>query len=297
MDPNQNPNPVAPPPEPQNPAPEPPLAVAPELTPTPAPVPQPIASPPPTAPVVSPAQPPTQPQTQSPIDGAPQPSATPATPTVQAQGPMTQADFLKLAKKQRAPKKFLAIFGGLVLLVGIYFTLNTLGLLPWASFKTVEYVNGKGDTYSLKFYAKNTIEPVANNDKWKALVSKQGKGGKAPIRLEMYDIPAKSDSTGFTNSQVCGGKTPIMTVHNKSANTDVKVCDLSETSSDLPSYIYFATFKNGNKATVMLIMNDLDFETGLKDPKSAKELVKKTGLDTYNDDIKTILASIKTVNK
>lgn len=250
----------------------------------------------PTEPIVPepPAQPPVQTQ--------------PAAPPVQAQvpqgaapiTPLTQADFLALAKKNRKPKRIIVSVLVLLAILGIGFLIYSFGLL--GGMKTVKYDNGKGKTYSLKFYARNKVEPLKSNASpagssgGKAIIAKKGKDDKAPLSVYIttlnssFSNSSEATKKAYEHNSNCYEKTPVARVYNAWAEKEVSICDFVDDSEY--ELIYYSTFKNKDDVLFVLITQDANFENA-KTPEKAKALLKTIGLDVYQEDIKQIVASIK----
>lgn len=306
MQPQQNEpaDPVVPRPTSSKPDQSQPSAVQPPTTPE-----QPAASivPSPITPVIDPAPAvPAQPG-PAPVPVQPAPAAagqTPIQPAVpQAPAPitpLTQADFLAMAKKHRRPKRMIFAVLAVCLLIGAGFLLYSSGLL--GGMKTVKYNNGRGQTFSLKFYSQYKIEPLKSNtgaegvSGGKALIAKKGKDGKAPLSIYIFSTDAEKianspeSKKAFENNSRCLGKTPVSKTYNAWVGSEVYICNYT-TDSDY-NYIHYTTFMNKDKLVFALIMQDLDYE-GMTTAKQAKTLLKSIGLEVYDQDIDQIVGSIK----
>lgn len=250
----------------------------------------PVPGPPPTITPV--AEPPAQ---QQPAPA--QPGAVPPSPA-----PVTQADFMALAKKERkwSWKPFIKA-GALLSVVAVLAALYFAGLLPFSQFKTVTYDNGVGSTYKLKFYARHTTEPsgqglpggdaLGSNGKFPkyALVSKVTKDKRAPLKVIIQDKDIVGAEGAYDNNANCGGKEPITTSYNKFAGTDVKVCDFFS-GTDSENIMYLATFKKDSRLFIVMFMQS--FDANFSNREEAAELLKKVNLTAYKDDIKKIAGSI-----
>lgn len=217
-------------------------------------------------------------------------------------GPQTQADFMKLSGKDRNfnPKKLLIIGGGLALIAVLVVVLTFAGILPFFQLRTVKYDNGH-TTYKVKFYAQYEVKPakdgissVANvsgddSEDINALVAKKGKDGKKPLKLA---IDSSNDEDDAKIIKDCGGETPAFTAHNKYTDSDVNVCDIG-TGGGTKDIVYVASFAGKGHAFAVLMMPDIDFKDVLSSSDKAKEMVKTADLSVYEDDLKTIIGSIK----
>lgn len=248
-------------------------AAGPSPAPTPAPAPAPAAPP------------------------APNPGLPPVPPV--SNGPVTQADFLALAKKKRRPKRILAIVLPILLVIAVVATLHFTGVFPLTRFKTVTYNNGDNSTYKLTFYAKHKVEEASSSEKdiagaAQTLVSKTGKDGQAPIKVFIQDADAGEASSAFTGLSNCGTASPVVKVHNKAADTNVNICDIGG-ESDMKDYLYMGLYKDEDRVVVVVIMSAGLNEEALSSPEKAKEMLKNAKLDVYKDDIATIVSSIEIV--
>ncbi len=285
------------PPQPTAPEPAQPAAVSAPVPATPAMPATPPNEPPapaPTAPIA-----PAAPVTPAPVQPNQNPAQPPQTPGQIT--PLTQADFLAMAKKNKRPKRIILSIVIIAVLLGVGYFVYASGLL--GGMKTVKYDNGKGKTFSLKFYSQNEIKPLKTSspddgsDSGKAITAKKGKDGKAPlsvyissVKLGSSDISATSQNTIDQNSK-CLGKSPVVKAQNAWANKEVYVCDLDDGSG--LHYIYFSTFKNSDTLIYAMFTQDIDYNSIGDSPEKAKALLKTVGLEVYNDDIQQIVASIK----
>jgi hypothetical protein len=240
---------------------------------------------------------------------APTPVTPPSTqpPSAPAQGqahapitPLTQADFLAMAKKNRKPKRLILAVLTIAILAGAAYFIYASGLL--GGMKTVKYNNGNGKSYSLKFYAQNKTDSLktsaagGGSEGGKALISKKGKDGKAPLAVYIESIGSGfSDSSDITskaydNNSKCLGKTPVGKTYNEWAGSEVYICDAL--NDDEIELIYYSTFKKGNDLLYVLVMQDIDYEN-MDTSEKAKDILKTVGLEVYDEDIKQIVGSIK----
>lgn len=288
--------------------------VAPEPQPQPQPQPvtpiQPTAPAPLPAPIVPPAAP--MPPAPTPTTQSPEP-ITPVTPPptqpapVPAQGqthapitPLTQADFAAMAKKNRKPKRIILAVLIIAILAGAAYLVYASGLL--GGMKTVEYNNGQGQTYSLKFYAQNKTDSLktsaagSGSEGSKALIAKKGKDGKAPLSVYIdslssgYSDSSETTSKAYDNNSKCLGETPVGKTYNEWAGSDVYICDA--VNDDEIELIYYSTFKKGNELLYVLVMQDIDYES-MDSSEKAKDILKTVGLEVYDEEIKQIIGSIK----
>lgn len=261
-------------------------------------VPQPVTAQPQPTPV-----PPVQP-TAVPTQSAPTPTQTvpnpPQPPMPSTQPGVTQPFNLRDVPDQKDRKKFVKkmLIPSLVLVViaaGLLFAINAGLILP-NRLKSVTYDNGKGDTFSLKFYAAHDIKKLNEvldiGEDYTALIGKKGKEGKAPLATMLYTSKTQSseDSSSFDRFSGCGSSEPVATVRNDFADTDVSICSMSTNQDD--DYMNMATFMKGSDVYIALFLQDIDYAS-IKDKDSAKKMLEKIGLGPYKEDIKQIVASIK----
>ena len=303
VNPNPSPSPTPPPSEvPSAPTPPPTPLVTPEAPSPPPQEPMPVSVPtaePESVSVTSPTTPLASPTPTTPgvVTAQPQPQ------TPQPAGPVTQADFMALAKKDRNPKKWFAALGAVIVVVGVVAALHFTGIFPLTKFKTVSYDNGKGSTYSVKFYSKYKVEKAGDLEKQfgdaaNVLAAKQGKDGKAPMQMLISDASTKElGGSGYLEILTnCNKKDPVVKVYNEASKKDVLVCDFGNIlggTSDLDNVIYSAFFNQGDRSVIVLFLSTAINEDALTSSAKAKEALEKAKLDVYKDDIGKIVGSVK----
>jgi hypothetical protein len=219
---------------------------------------------------------------------------------------LTQSQILATVKPERDLKKFIKpaiqtgvglVFIGIIL--AILVATNIIGL---GKLKSITYDNAKGDTYKLKFYSKYSTKDIsgsespAGEDGLKMLVSKTSYADKYPITLIIQGAGLNSSSdTSYNGLKDCGSAKKAFEVEIKSLEQTVNVCSVE--FGGLKDVMYIGVFKDENKAHVFWIMPDADFKSVQSDPKKAAELITKTSLKEYQDDLQEILSSIEPVKK
>lgn len=333
MDPKQNlptPSPVP------NPTPSEPQVTSPAAPPTPAATPQPpqpAPPPPPPSPqesnpapmIITPNAPAPQieidepPATQGPVTPAGPVATPPASPgggsVPQSQpqpqsrptGPMTQADFMALTKKDRNPKKLFAVLGAVFVLIGTVAILHFTGIFPLTPFRTISYDNGKESVYKLQFYSKHKVDKPDDFEKQfgdiNVLTSKKGKGGKAPIRVLIQDEDSKTlGGSGFLEMlSNCNKQEPAVKTYNKASKKEVAVCDFTSilggfgggSNDQIKDMIYSSYFEQDGRTLVVVIMSTAINEEAMTSPSKAKDALEKSKLSVYKEDIAKIVGSIK----
>lgn len=215
-----------------------------------------------------------------------------------------QAEAFKLESKKRLKKRLIlgAILSVALVLVPVivYISLSTAFKL-----KTITYDNGEGSQFGLKFYSNYKSDKVYSlvsaqkqsegaNPNLVALYSKVQLHGKAPIKLfiSTSDL-TQSNLSRYAKNKGCDTIPVAFTVHNDYANDDLNVCSISSKGIEL---LYVVAFKDSSKFYVATILQDIDFSKAGSSPQAAQKTLALAGLQSYQDDIKEIVASIKVTN-
>lgn len=231
--------------------------------------------------------PPQQPQT-----------AQPAQPYVPPTNPIVSSSEMPEEKepKERNYKQWALLAGAGLILLGMLFGLLVgLKVITFGTFKTITYTNNDAK-YKLQFYSKYITDKATNDedDNGTKLISKYSRDDKAPITLYIAKSPISSGTANYDRFKNCPTKqSKIDTVYNKYLDTDIALCDLGSTSQEQKDAMYAAVAKDTSSTYFILIMQDLDFENGLKDKESAQKLLENSGMTVYRDDIKKIVGSIQ----
>jgi len=239
------------------------------------------------------------PQPAKPVENTSQPNpSTPAQPTNNQPNLATDGQMLGMSASQMGlsqpkskffdfnPKKL--ILTGIVVLVllgGIFAVLLATNVIVLTKFKNIDYVDLKGNHYSLQFYAKHSTKTLSSGTT--ALVSKVSVDGKFPIFLS---IDSTNDS-GYARAKDCSGYTKVFDVQNDNLNQKISVCNVP-TEQNTPNGVYIAGILYNNKASIVIFSQDLS-GADLSSQSSAQQSLPKFGIDSYQDDIKKIVASIK----
>ena len=216
----------------------------------------------------------------------------------------SQADAHKLERKKRLKKRL--IVGAIILVALILVSLFAyISLSAAFKLKTVTYDNGEGSRFNLKFYSiYNTNKVYSSVSEQQqsegvdpnlvALNSKVQLHGKAPIKLfiSTSDL-TQSNLSRYAKNKGCDTIPVAFTVHNDYANDDLNVCSISSKGIEL---LYVVAFKDNSKFYVATILQDVDFSKAGSSPQAAQKALALTGLQSYQDDIKEIVASIKVAN-
>jgi hypothetical protein len=251
------------------------------------------------------------PQIQPPINSAPEPTQSFAPQAIFSHTPLTpeqiqQQEELeeKVLKKKKLITKLAIIIPTSLLLIGLLLVLILTDTIPLHKFKTITYDNGQGSSFSLKFYRKysttttttssrDLINPdLSTNKNLYQLTSKITNNGKLPVVLSIWYNPySQSWDNQFSN---CSSKAPTaFTVHDSSINTDINTCTLLVSGSNDAVYVGVAKVDEQH-LLIFTVAQDIDFQKiANKDTSYAKEVVGKIGLQDYQDDLKTIIGSIK----
>jgi hypothetical protein len=155
----------------------------------------------------------------------------------------------------------------------------------------INYNSGLGHNFSLFFYSNYRTKP-STSSKVMELTSTVSKNGKAPLKMAIFSDPiSESTRKAVEGLSRCTSVTPlVMVIHNIALNQDINVCNLEPEHNGA---IYSAFFHDSKNNFEAMIQNDVDFKKGLSSKDNAQKLVDSTGLAVYNDDIKTIVASIQ----
>jgi hypothetical protein len=191
-------------------------------------------------------------------------------------------------KPSMNPKKLL-LRGliGFILLGALFAVLVFTNIIALNKFKTVEYTNSSGTKFSLAFYTKHSTKSLKSGNT--QLVSKVSEDGKYPLALSI----ATGEITTLDKNGIkeCSGPLPKeFEVQNNNLNQKISVCSFPSTNGS-PSGVYVMGFASNNKANIVTISQDLS-GVDLSSQSGAQQSLPKFGLDSYQDDIKKIVASI-----
>jgi hypothetical protein len=223
----------------------------------------------------------------------------------------TQSDALTLDKKSRRKKRLLiggGIFAGLIVVLVVFMVVmgSLLGL------KNITFDNGNGSKFSMKFYKKHHTASAQIQDKnTLKLISDVSIDSKAPVSIfiDRGTTTVSAETWQNSSSRNCSGVEPAFVVHNSNVNQDINVCLVSgsdlkfippQQGKDDVQYIGAIYYKD--YIYPLVIQQDLDLSGisgGRIDPntqKAAQDILRKTGLQVYKDDLKEIVASIKILN-
>lgn len=212
----------------------------------------------------------------------------------------SQSDALALDKKSRRKKIFIIVggivFGLLALLVVFMILMDSMYGL-----KTINFDNGNGAKFSMKFYKKYHTSSAQIKDKGTLkLVSEVSVKNKAPVVIFIdggHTTVSDADWQKSPNRQCTNSAPLVYTVHNSNVAQDINLCLVSKNGDDEAAYLAVMRYKD--KIYPMLITQDLNFdglEGGRDDPKAqktAQKVLKKTDLRVYKDDLTEIISSIK----
>lgn len=201
--------------------------------------------------------------------------------------PENQVGWIQPSNKSGSDVKKLivkAVFG-LVILGAVVAVLFFSNIITFSEFKTLSYTNSKGTRFQLTFYAKHSSKQLQSGNT--QLVSKVSKNGKFPVVLSISD----SNDIGYARVKECGGYTKAFDVENKALNQTISVCDFGK-QSNIPAGVYVAGISQDNKYYIVTIGQDYS-GIGLSSQSEAQKSLSRFGLDSYQDDIRTIISSIK----
>ncbi len=118
--------------------------------------------------------------------------------------------------------------------------------------------------------------------------SKVTKDDKFPVTLSISD----STDSGYARTKDCGSYAKVFDVQNNALNQTISVCDFGK-QGDLPAGgVYIAGIALNNQYYIVTIGQDYS-GIDLSSQSGARQSLGRFGLDPYQDDIKTIVSSIK----
>lgn len=209
------------------------------------------------------------------------------------------------SRDKKISKKF--IIKVLVVLITLAIILAVLVLtsvIPLGKFKTITYDNGMGDSYSLKFYSQYSIKDSTQilpsssaadvDSNFKVLASKISVNGKSPLTMWAQSSKSDTSTASFSNNDCTRNNLPkVFDIRIDYLNADVAVCAIKQQDLEV---MYLVAFNDSNTSTLVMFSQDMDWAKLLSSPEAAREGLTKVGLEDYQDDIKTILASFKPNN-
>lgn len=180
---------------------------------------------------------------------------------------------------------------GVAILVGagvVFAILVLTNVIALSRFKTIDYTNSHGTHYKLEFYTKHSSKKLQSGNT--QLVSKVSNDGKFPIVLSID----AGTASGYSRAKNCAGFTEVLDVQNSNLNQTISVCDFGkQVGSRLPAgTVYIAGFIYNNQYNITTIAQDYS-GINLSSQSAAQQALAEFGLDSYQDDIKAILSSIK----
>ena len=193
------------------------------------------------------------------------------------------------------PKDKVLPFSGKKAVIGAVVGLAVLGvavavlsftnILPLNRFKTVSFTDRNGSHYRLAFYAKHKNTTL--KDGTPALESKVSAGGKFPILV----VISATNEAGYSRLSACTGMRKVLDVQNSPLKQTIAVCNLGTTNQRLPDVVYVAGIKQGDRASVITISQDYS-SINVSSASNAQQSIDKFGLEPYQDDIESMLATV-----
>lgn len=180
---------------------------------------------------------------------------------------------------------------GLLIIVAIVSAavavLSATNVIALTRFKTVDYTNAAGTQFKLKFYSKHSTKILASGSK--SLISEVSNDGKFPVTLSIVTRQQSS----YAKVKGCSGSgfSKEFDVQNSYLNQTISVCSVSAGAGN-PRGVYVAGVLYNNHTDIITISQDLS-SLDLTSKTAAQQALLKFGLDVYQDDIKTILSSLK----
>lgn len=219
----------------------------------------------------------------------------------------------QMPPEKKSRKKFFTIVA-LVAIAGtaVIAALIYVNIIPLNKFKTVIYDNGKGNTYSLKFYSRYLIKNVNESTRTgtepdtsnsispglEELVSKVWVNGKYPLVLWLESNPSTNQNDKAFIKDDCSlhNLKKAFEAHINYIERDVGVCSIAgdvEGKGSSVDIIYLVTFHDTQKNHIAYFAQDADYKKILSSQSEAAKSLPKFDLSVYEDDVKTILSSVK----
>ena len=160
------------------------------------------------------------------------------------------------------------------------------------------YTNNKGDKFSILFYMNPVTKAVPNStDNGIELTSAVSIPGKYPL-IFFIESNSASDQTAqalYNQYKNCFSSAPlVLSAYNDYFRQTISTCNLP--ISNAPSgtnVMYIAFFETSSKIYTATFSQDVDWKTVLASPQAAAIGLSKIGVQAYDNDIKTILASVR----
>jgi hypothetical protein len=175
---------------------------------------------------------------------------------------------------------------GLIVLGGVFAGLVFTNIIALSQFKSLNYTNSKGTHFQLTFYTKHSTKQLQSGNT--QLVSKVSKDDKFPLTLSISD----SNENGYARAKDCASFTKVFDVQNSNLNQTISVCDFGKQGNLPAGTVYVAGFTQNNQQYIVSIGQDYS-SIDLSSQSGAQQSLSRFGLDSYQEDIKTIVSSIK----
>lgn len=218
-----------------------------------------------------------------------------------SQQPVTRSSIdAELALQKKRDRKIIIVAALIGLFLNALYYIPLVLLLVFAStvhMKQISFDNGKDATYKLKFYRDYEVRSSELQNSKKKLVSKVSKDGKAPVTLYLSKESTNTKKWETDASKTCTGEAPpkALEVWNPHINDTITLCDATDKKMIDDSVMYIGGFKSGNNVHAVIVLQDIDLSKLITE-QQMNEAKPKLGLSTYNEDIKTIVASIDATN-
>lgn len=246
---------------------------------------------PPQEPTTSP-----QPQVIQPTQPVTTPVSAPTTPTPSSTSNMPAGTFpvgvsasqmgINGPKRGFSSRSLIKALLIVVVLGGIVAALIVTNIIPLKTMQRTTYTSTDGTQYSLLFYAKHSTTTTKSGAT--QLVSKLLRDGNYPVNL----LISTADDNTYSSLHTCTrqGFSKAFEVQNNALHQTIVVCNVSLGQS-APEGVYIAGATHNNKTSIITISQDLS-GLDLSSASGAQKSLAKFGLDPYQDDIKSILASL-----
>jgi hypothetical protein len=203
----------------------------------------------------------------------------------------SQADALAQENKGKHKRRLLiggGVLVGLIILVIAGFIAHSLLF----GFKTITYDDGKGYKFQQTFYSRYTVKAAPGGSGTQELASKVSVGGLYPLALTIFKGTQNQPASSILDCSGAGLSSALQ-ITNKSTNSTVNICSENQGLNANQPSLYIGVLQSSNTYYTIVINQDVNFQKLLTSQQNAKAGLQKIGLSAYNNDITTIVSSIK----
>jgi len=203
----------------------------------------------------------------------------------------SQADAIAQENKGKHKRRLLiggGVLVGLIILVMVGFIAHSLLF----GFKTITYDDGKGYKFQLTFYARYTVKAAPGGSGTQELASQVSVGGLYPLVLTIFKGTQNQPSSSISSCSGTGLSSALQ-ITNKPTNNTVNLCSENQgLNANQPSF-YIGVLQSGSTYYTITVDQDVNFQQLSSSQQNAQAGLQKVGLTAYNNDITTIVSSIK----